>query len=760
MKNKLLLTTALITATFVTSNAVAAEHINVDPAQSFDGSSYSDIEYSAEGGAFINYRNLNFTNDVSFENNKAKSGGALYNHNNEASNTVTFEKSTTFKNNSAEIGGAIVNAAIVNFENQATFSCNKATGEGGAVHNLVGATLTFKDATNFNNNTSNSFGGAIYNNGSLYFKKDATFSGNTNEKYLGGAIMNDVNGVITFDNTATFSDNVSKTGSAGALDNEGTITFNGNTSFSNNQSAKNGGAIYNWNTGTITFNGDAIFKNNISSTNSKDIYNAGIINFTGNTTLSSGITNTGTINNTGTMNINGDITLDGSITNEGTINFASGSNLTAKVDGSTVISGESGTIKGSTNLVLDGNADGKSIVLEGSKTEFKLSNNLYNIGLADDNKTYNISAKSSGEIASSIGANANQAATIATVISATETGNASFDTAANAIRTLAQTNASAAVDAATALAPETNPVTQQVQTSTLSQIFSAISSRMSGGALTSSDNGMSSGDNIFEKAAMWVKGLFNKSELDTRNGFDSDSEGLAFGFEKNINDDVKTGIAYAYTTTDIDGFLRKTDVDTHTLALYSEYKPSNWFVNGTMSYGWSDYSENKNVAGVNVNADYNAETFGLQAMTGYEMEVNGFGITPETGLRYVHIKQDGYKDSAGQNISASNSDILTGVVGAKASKTWELNNGTYITPEVRVAATYDLVNDDTSSIVTLANGSAYAVNGEALDKFGIEFGFGITAEINDEIEFSVGYEGKFREDYRDHTGMLNAKYKF
>ena len=152
-----------------------------------------------------------------------------------------------------------------------------------------------------------------------------------------------------------------------------------------------------------------------------------------------------------------------------------------------------------------------------------------------------------------------------------------------------------------------------------------------------------------------------------------------------------------------------------------------------------------------VKADYDAETFGLQAMTGYDMQVKGFGLTPEVGLRYVHISQDGYTDSADQKISGNDSDILTGVIGAKVSKTWT---------EARIAATYDLMNDDVNSVVTLANGSAYMVEGDALDRFGMEFGAGVTAEVNDNVELSLGYEGKFREDYQDHTGLVNLKYKF
>ena len=254
--------------------------------------------------------------------------------------------------------------------------------------------------------------------------------------------------------------------------------------------------------------------------------------------------------------------------------------------------------------------------------------------------------------------------------------------------------------------------------------------------------------------------LAELDDISKAKGFDADSSGVAFGFEKFVTDEVKAGVGYAYSKTDIDGFMRSTDVDTHTAILYGEYRPNNWYVNAIATYGWSDYSEKKNVAGVTVKADYDVEAFGLQSMTGYDMNISGIGLTPEAGLRYVHIKQDSYKDSADQRISANESDILTGVIGAKVSKNFELFNDVAIKPEVRVAATYDLMNDDVNSVVTLSNGSVYSVKGKSLDRFGMEAGVGVTAEVGDKVEVSLGYEGKFREDYQDHTGLLNAKYKF
>lgn len=438
-----------------------------------------------------------------------------------------------------------------------------------------------------------------------------------------------------------------------------------------------------------------------------------------------------------------------------------GTNLNMTLNGAALAKGETTTLK------LFNGEDSDEVEIEGKFANLS-KNSRYEFVDNGDGTFKVTSVASAADTVADAGGSANNAGTAEAWDSVS--ASISSPVAASVTEKLAQLSNStdaaeqkAYVDALTAVAPEVAPMVQKTQTETANQVFGAVGTRLTGGSISTGGEGMASGDSIFKRRAMWVQGLFNKSKLDDTSkakGFDADSSGIAFGAEKFVTDDTKVGIGYAYTNTDIDGFMRSTDVDTHTAILYGEYKPSNWYVNGIATYGWSDYEESKSVAGVGVKADYDVETFGLQAMTGYDMNINGLGITPEAGLRYVHIKQDAYKDSADQRVSANDSDILTGVIGAKISKNFELSNGMNIKPEARIAATYDLMNDDVNSVVTLANGSAYAVDGEALDRFGMEFGAGVTAEVNDNVELSLGYEGKFREDYQDHTGLINAKYKF
>lgn len=326
---------------------------------------------------------------------------------------------------------------------------------------------------------------------------------------------------------------------------------------------------------------------------------------------------------------------------------------------------------------------------------------------------------------------------------------------------LSQYNAVGYAEALKTLAPSATPMIQQTQAETANQVFSAVGSRLSGGS-NNNAQGMSSGDAL-NGVALWIQGMFNHAKFDGNKhskGFDSDTWGTALGVEKQLNRAVKAGVGYAYSKTDIDGFMRDTDVKTHTAILYGEYKPSNWYANAVVSYGWSDYDEKKNVAGSTINAKYDAETFGLQTMTGYDFYTKYALITPEMGLRYIHIKTDSYIDGAGQRVKSDDSDIVTGVIGSKLSKSYALSNGMWIKPEAKMALTYDLVHDDVKSTVTLPNGSSYSVSGKPLNRFGVEVGGGVNAELNDNVEVFLGYEGKFRKDYQDHSGLVNAKYKF
>jgi len=319
------------------------------------------------------------------------------------------------------------------------------------------------------------------------------------------------------------------------------------------------------------------------------------------------------------------------------------------------------------------------------------------------------------------------------------------------------------IQALNATNPDDNNMVSENTIGTVNTVLGAVSDQTSSAGISSSAQGMSSGDAL-SGMSLWTKVLYNQGKLDNTaafDGFKSRMRGLAMGGDKKLNKDVKLGLGYAYTKGKITNGYRRSDVDTHTAMLYGEYKPSAWFVNAFAGYGWSDYENKAYSALGRTKSDFDVYAATLQLNTGYDINVaKDTVLTPVAGMRYTHIAREAYTDSDDKRISKNNSNIVTALAGAKLKKTFALDNGAYLTPEARFGFTYDVKRDADNSVVKLSNGSSYEVEGRALNRFAVEAGAGITAAFDNGIELTAGYEGRFRKDYRDHTGLLDCRYNF
>lgn len=505
----------------------------------------------------------------------------------------------------------------------------------------------------------------------------------------------------------------------------------------------------------VTYGKLALSNHDVTGVTKTKIGNGGTLDL-GSNTLGSATT---TMWNGSTLSFNVDQTADGEErAQEG-----------GKLDGDLAVilkDGESATINPTIALgVEDGTytyannfatTEGDDAGVADPQLNISQNNMLYNVDFSDAKNILEIEKKGADEVAQGV-ASAGGDANHAGLINAWVGGNANASALSGEARamaehlnTLAQTNPKAAVDAAKALAPEVNPVVDSHVTENARQIFNVAGSR-----LDSATRGMASGDSMFKKAGMWIQGLLNKTEYDKHDGFDVDSEGIAAGIDGYVTDNVKVGVGYAYTESDIDSIGRKTDADTNTGFIYGEYNAPSYYVNGVASYSKGDYKEKKNVAGKLARASYDVDAIAMQAIAGYKMG----NFAPEAGLRYINAQQDAYTDTAGQHVGSNSSDTLTAILGGRYATNIQAGEYT-LRPEVKLAATYDLMRDKNSTAVTLANGAGYLVRGENLDRFGIEAGVGLSMAVSDNVKVGLNYEGRFKEDYTDHTGILEARYNF
>lgn len=562
---------------------------------------------------------------------------------------------------------------------------------------------------------------------------------------LGGAVYNEA----TFISGGNYMNNKaeSKTGNAfgGAIYNKGRATVY-NTLMSGN-SASQGGAVYNDTGAVFVLQGNNTFRNNKAGDVANDIYNLGTFVIRGGTTnFGGGIDGTGRLEieddalvNLGTNSLTqGVMQLDGTLA----MSIVDGDSFgTLKVDDITV--GETGKLAlsiksaGEYKLFLGDTIDAAHISAGGG---------IYNM-TDKGSGTYEFTLKSANQISQDTGLSGNASNTLAILTGSTNDKATTISMAAQ--QALAADQVGRVEEELGNTMPTDQPVAQSVSTAVQGQILSLASARMSGVA----NVGRSGGDESATKYGAWVQGLFNKSKLSGQ--FHGYTRGIALGFDARVAHDYTLGIGYAYNSTDVHANARDTDVESNTLFLYGQYKPNQWYVNAMLNYTMSGYEENARVFGVALDSDYDVDTYGGQIMTGYDM---AFGLTPEVGVRYMHITQDSYNNGLA-DIDAQDTDFLTGVAGAKYS--FMIENGTDVLwhPSIRAAVTYDFISDGAQATVMVPGATPYIIAGDSLSRLGGEVGVGLTAQYKG-LEVSLNYELDMHKDFTSQTGMLQFRYDF
>ena len=741
------------------------------------GVSFTGNESDWGGALFL--QGTSTISDATFTANKVEgedvSGGALYLGKNAtqltlSNSTFTGNTATAADTNTAEdaAGGAaslmsLANVSNVTFtNNQVLGNANDNRGGGGALFLGAEGKVTISGST-FNANHSSSVGGAIatrdenapaVNAAAKLDITDSTFTGNTADGD-GGAIWNN------FYNSNTVN---------------GSAYIAGGT-FTNNTASGLGGAIYN--ASVLTLAGSNTFTGNTAGGVANDIHNIGTLNLGGTASFDGGITGTGIVNVTDGATVN----LGLASIEAGSIAFANGSTL-----GVTLASDSMGNLKADTISVGETQNDTANLIVtvstdfatadqvtqkltNGTKVDngtfamADVTNALYDVSF--DNTTNEVTAirKSQEEQTAaieSVGGNTNNTATINAFTSSSDLGSDAANEVAHVINQLAQTDVKAAVDATTALAPEEASAKQVVQVSAVRQLFSAINNRLNSVAANSARTYALANDSYYADGtnySVWAQGLLNKSHKETTSdasSFSGRSTGLAAGADTRINEDWTVGLGYAYLHTNVSSFNRHDRILGDNFFLYGQYRPSNFFVQAALNYGDSKYEEDKNVAGINVAADYHVKSYAANVTAGYELNEN---VTPLFALRYTNTQQEGYKDSSDQRISSEKNDYLTAVLGVQMQKE-SLVDTVKIRPALNLGLAYDFLSDNASSRVSLPNGNAYDVNGERLHRLSLEAGLSVSALVSDNVEILLSYDGSFRQDYNSNTGSLKLRYMF
>lgn len=282
--------------------------------------------------------------------------------------------------------------------------------------------------------------------------------------------------------------------------------------------------------------------------------------------------------------------------------------------------------------------------------------------------------------------------------------------------------------------------------------------------LSAKIGGDASGEN--DPIEIWMMGNIRFGARDNNDGDVLSrfrTSGVTIGMDKKFTKNLilGVGIGYAREKTDISDDGSQSIARGMSGSLYASYMPyQNWFLDGAIGYGVTDFDSDRFVDSVGDFAKMSRtgkQYFGVLS-TSYEFKQDGLLFAPYMRLNLERNKLDsGTENGAGNNnLSFSEQTSTTGQValGFRAEATHKIDAGLAI-PHARIEFQRSIDKNDTSSIryADQLGGGAFNLSSTTNNSRGILLGFGNNFILNNGLRLSFEYQ-TLRGDGEDNSQSL------
>jgi len=140
----------------------------------------------------------------------------------------------------------------------------------------------------------------------------------------------------------------------------------------------------------------------------------------------------------------------------------------------------------------------------------------------------------------------------------------------------------------------------------------------------------------------------------TQDGFDSDTQGVAIGFDGVTDEGLTIGVSIATANTDVDGKgLGKSvnSIDTYSASLYMDNATDNGYVEGSLTFGVNENSTSRKLTSAGLNrtytGSYDSQSLSFNLTAGMPNEVaSGYYLTPFGSFTATSMDVDAYTEKS------------------------------------------------------------------------------------------------------------------
>jgi T5SS/PEP-CTERM-associated repeat protein/autotransporter-associated beta strand protein len=211
---------------------------------------------------------------------------------------------------------------------------------------------------------------------------------------------------------------------------------------------------------------------------------------------------------------------------------------------------------------------------------------------------------------------------------------------------------------------------------------------------------------------------------------------------------VGAAFDYGHTNATLDTIGSNASVNTYSPAVYTSYGDKGWYVNGLASYGFANYTQNRNVAIGAFTGTATSSPGGGQVVGdidgGYDFHRGPWTFGPTLGLDYTHLTVDGYTETglpgANLTVAENQADSLRSLLGGRINYTIKTASLIF-TPHFSASWQHEYLNQSrgiTSQFNSVGAGS-FVVNTPNVSSNSALADIGLDTQINNALTGFVDY---------------------
>lgn len=266
------------------------------------------------------------------------------------------------------------------------------------------------------------------------------------------------------------------------------------------------------------------------------------------------------------------------------------------------------------------------------------------------------------------------------------------------------------------------------------------------------------------RGRVWLQGIGSYGKLDGEHGsagLEQRTKGSVLGVDWALTPAWRMGVLGGYSRTDLDSTGVDGKVNSWHVGAYAQRQDGPLALRLGAAYSRHDGESKRTVEfdgfSDRPKGDYDADSQQAFAELGYVTGTGRLNVEPFANLGYQRYHRDSYTEKGGAaalSVDDQSQDNFSSTFGVRLAQLHQLENGMSLTPRASLGwrHTYGDVDSETRQAFALG-GSAFSVEGTALDRDSLMVEAGLDLGISAHHTLSVGYNGELGSNSRNHALM-------